>query len=1080
MNMKDIVTSDLKLEDNGLDVSLDDLQLEDSSELSLDSLQLEDSSELSLGDLQLESTPELTLEDLDSTFNNSLKLDNNSDEISLNYNSNLSSDDLRIEPMSNDIDLTTEPNKIDLGIELSADNIRQEADINLISVDDLAYDLTLEGEEEISLDTGIETQEQNDHSEENTVIDISQQRSDAIAKHRLNNKPSVALEFISESYNSARELISEYVLSAVMQNNNLDKEMKQIKAELFSKKPDIDTAVYSVLLDCHRAYNDYVALNGKTVPLANVNLLQIYPTILQNVPVKIYESLKGKVSRDVNGNPCLVLKDLIGDSFLLLECLNHLRSYDDIENRISNKNKSLSEKSNTIRYYFVLKTLKDYRVPKGESCYVEQILIDKNNTNFVCGDCGETSRATQDFMSIGYLPYGGKTNSEYYKLFALPGINKCSHCGKLNILSKREIKEVMKYCNTRDMKEMFKQFKSTSELLAPKFNVTRLTLSAEELEDLLPGRFEVSLVSDENDNLMDLSDDFENAVKRYRDLIKYFKTSLANNPSVIEPVIEDVIHENGSNPSVTCCVNSSMDNFTKIVATILGREYATIKDNAVKSLLHFISDSPLYQILSRRVMLTKQAKLESYRALDIKDRLDLNERIVVYKSLLLDFDEYYSKCFDKIGNIIIEESQILEYLQLAKDRLQKSYDNDVKERDRVLSELKNLTRLYAYVPVSQVTYINSEIIENLCYSQEFREFLSNTTNLMILNSLSAEFMQYWLGQTESKIKTNVNKIINDALSQESLNKCIENLIKALRVLVRDALLFKQTDFTVTGVTDSTEFLKLSKLKEFFINYDEFNLKVAINNCRFIADEQYNRSLYKPFRDLYSEFSTEARQFVEKHGTTDLERLIYYFGDQFSREEIESSYTPQFANLRVKAILKRKDGENFSEFIFRVNSYDSSVNEEIYRELNYDFYNEFRKHISVVNTGSLLYVYYINYTFNLKSTLLFGDIISQMSECRCEDLLHVFSIDELLANKLVSDVYYSLHLNSIDYKKIKVDTILTSMVYVDQDLNDILLERLSVSDKIKQLTESEELFLNGIKYMPREFIDEVYEFYSFRG
>lgn len=1074
--MKDIATNDLKLEDDNVELSLDNLQLENSDELSFD-------------DLQLEDTKELSLDDLDKAFNSnntdeedSLQLEDDSDEISLDIGtSENSSSTLKVDTGKDDIDLEPNPvSKIDLGIELSGDNIRQETDINSISVDDIAYDLTLEGEEEVNLDVADNATEQDNINEEDKVVDITQQRADAITKHRLSNKPATALSYIDELYSNARELISDYVLSAVMQNNSLDKEIKQFKAELFAKKPDIDTAVYTVLLQCHSAYNEYVRTHGKTVGLANINLFQIYPNILQNVPVKIYESLKDKVSQDANGNPCLVLKDLIGDSFLLLECLNHLRSYDDIETRISNKNKSLSEKINTIRYYFVLKTLRDYVSVTGDSCYVEQILIDKNNTSFVCGNCKETSKAIRDFIVVGYLPYGGRTNTDYYKLFALPGVNKCSHCGKLNILSKREIKEVMKYCNTKDMKEMFKQFKSTSELLAPKFNVTKLTLSAEELDEILPGRFEVSLADKDNEDIFDLSDDFENAVKRYRDLIKYFKTSISNKPIIEEAVSNEVILQEGMCVNHTNHMSSALDSFTKIVSTILGREYATIKDNAVKSLLNFISDSPLYNILSRRTLLSKYAKLESYRVLKIKDKLDTNERMVAYRALLLDFDEYYAKCFDKEGKPIVNEEVILEYLETAKERVQNSFNNDIQERNRVLGELKDLTRLYAYVPVSQVTYINSEIIENLCYSQEFREFLCETTNLMILNSLSAEFMQYWLGQTESKIKTNVNKIINDALSQESLNKCIENLIKALRVSVRNALLFKQTDFTVTGVTDSTDFLKLSKLKEFFNNYDEFNLKIAIHNSRFIADEQYNRTLYKPFRDLYNHFSTEARQFVEKHGTTDLERMIYYFGDQFTVEEIEKSYTPQFANLKVKAILKRKDGENFNEFIFRVNSYEPSMQDEIYKDLNYKFYNEFRKFITVVNTGSLLYVYYINYTFNLKSTLLFGDIISQMKDCRCEDLLHVFNIDELLANKLVSDVYYNLNLNSIDYKKIKVDTILTSMVYVDQDLNDILFERLSVSDKIKQLTESEEIFLNGVKYMPREFIDEVYEFYTFRG
>lgn len=1074
--MRDLKTNDLQSEDNN-EISLDDLQLENTEELSLDELQLENAEELSLEDLDKAFTPKEQLDDslqLEDTFNE-LSLEPVEPEISL--------DNFKIDTYNgNNTSLEESTPKIDLGIPLSETNIRQESDINSISVDDIAYDLAFESkenEEEISL-TPNEGEISNIDEEEKKPVDLFQQRVDAILKHRVNNKPAVALEYIKESYCSARELVSEYILSSVVQNNSMDKEMKQFQAELFAKKPDIDTAVYSVLLDCHRAYNDYVSSHGSIDRLTNVNLIDIYPTILQDMKDKVYESIKDKITTDSNGHKCLMLKDLIGDSFLVLECMNHLKSYDDIENRITSRNKQMSTTRNSICSFLSTKTLGEYRVPKGESCYVEQITIGKNETKFVCGSCKETSIATKDFMSVGYVPYGGRTNSEYYKIFPLPGINICSHCGRLNILSKREIKEVLKFCNTKEMKELFKQFKSTSELLAPRFNVTKLTLSAEELDELLPGRFEMSLDNGEDNDTYELSDDFAEAVKRYRDLIKYFKTSISNKPIIDEIDTVDGITFNSDSHEHVLSVSSSIDNFTKIVTTILGREYATIKDNAVKSLLNFISDSPLYSILSKRNLLSKYARLQSYCVLDMKDKLDTHERMVIYKSLLSDFDEYYVKCFDKEGNAITDEQTIIEYLNILKEKVQNSYDYDTQERDRVLNELKNLTRLYAYVPISQVTYINSEIIENLCYSSEFREFLCETTNLMILNSLSVEFIQYWLGQTESKVKTNVNKIINDALSQANLNKSLENLIKALRVIVRNALLFEQTDFTVTGITDSTDFLKLSKLKEFFINYDEFNLKVAINNIRFIIGEQYNRTLYKPFRDLYNQFGTECREFVEKYGTGDIERMIYYFGDQFTLEEIEKSYTPQFANLKIKAILKRKEDEDFKEFIFRVNSYDPSSDDEIFRDLNYNFYDKFKKQIAIVNTGSLLYVYYINYTSNLKATLLFGDIINQMKNCRCEDLLHVFNIDELLANKLVSDVYYDLNLNSIDYKKIAVDTILTSMVYTDQDLNDILFEKFPTSDKIKQLTESEELFLNGVKYMPREFIDKVYEYYTFRG
>ncbi|MDY4720814.1 MAG: hypothetical protein SO297_02580, partial [Clostridium paraputrificum] len=60
--MKDIATNDLKLEDDNVELSLDNLQLEDSDELSFD-------------DLQLEDTKELSLDDLDKAFNS-----NNTDE----------------------------------------------------------------------------------------------------------------------------------------------------------------------------------------------------------------------------------------------------------------------------------------------------------------------------------------------------------------------------------------------------------------------------------------------------------------------------------------------------------------------------------------------------------------------------------------------------------------------------------------------------------------------------------------------------------------------------------------------------------------------------------------------------------------------------------------------------------------------------------------------------------------------------------------------------------------------------------------------------------------------------------------
>ena len=866
----------------------------------------------------------------------------------------------------------------------------------------------------------------------------------------------------------------------------------------------------------------------KPEDILEVDLYKLVPDLEYHIPDIAKQRIAIRNKSNPNGPKVATLYEVIDSEIIYGEIINHFSKfieckYEDAQ-MVSANNSNIATLANKYmtQYAYAPEFLRNMNLSEEDikAVYVEKVNLATNK--FVCGCCGEENELKVPFYRVLIIPGKLAGNDvgnvrDTSTILNIPAMNDCKHCGAINMLSEKEVKRLERAFRRAHDREELDKFRTRNLELCSGFTVTSYTFGSEMLADILPNVFDLVEETEVDEEETTTVVDYTEALKHYREMKEYFKNAvisktISNNvekeiavDDTFEQIMGEVHHSKYTETGYEINRRHNLDTLVKVIAGILGRKFKDLKQDAVSSLLKYIGEGSLYNKLSFRntkrlegIILSKDI-LKYFDGLSEADRNILCERVC--DALSINPKEY----LDADGKIIQEKYS--EFIAVANEnfsRLEQEHIKYIKDSEKLIDNLKDLEKLYSFIPISKANVIKKEVYEDLFYDERIVNFIDETSNLMILNHLAIDFASLW--KSRMKSTNRIKEITNIANDKQQIADKLNDFLTGIDDDWRDhvggysltrqekvdlGVLSKIGNFLCKEKINTNNLYKLSSIKDNLINYDEFKLRNAIKNCDFILGNEFDTWLLKPIRDLVGDEIQSCTEFTNKYGTTSLDRFKYIFRNLFTPEEIEEDYEDFFENTTLEFLVPRKDGESFKDYMERYIDIDwDKLPISEYHLIDNSYAKHFESKLAVVYACPLLYLAFSTMARELGTFIFMSDLLYFILNEPIDKILFTFKIDIEVANRLLS-TSTDYHLDKdIDYRKIELDSWLMTIVYLDDHLNSLILANDDIDEldtgltgdeaKIQSLVSDMDILEEGMRHINKGVIDLLNEYYSPRG
>lgn len=831
--------------------------------------------------------------------------------------------------------------------------------------------------------------------------------------------------------------------------------------------------------------------------------------------------------------------DLLGNEWQIIRLISRLK--DEMKNMnciITNENATKNILSG-IRTQIVRKYTPDTfkRKERGKElnyCYVDKLSINGTNETFICGHCHEKSKTELPFYSLGILPFQGqdKNKGNVYQAIDIPASNICEHCGCRNILTVEEVRRLSN-ATIKMQKALMDGYAKASSASCSSFAMTRYhgskdlilatlpNLEEQDEEEFIDDLDEVATDKDLESNKVS-NDNIDDAHKRYRDMIAYFKDNVDYGakptihtiPEVVglddianKKFINNVDLEENNKVYQTPVFKSNLTNLAKIIAGVTGSKYKDLKYNAVNSIIMHIKDSKLYKDLCYT---NTEGQVIATKSKDIKDyleQLESEEQVKVISTLCGMIDYKYEDIVDiQINKVKINElPKFKDAIAKYFDKLQDLADKSVAKRNQLLNDLKSNIRLYAFVPLANIPVITGA--EELLYDHDFIEFLNETADMMVIMNLSEKFLKYWktiLGKSNSnsfKQLADINSLNNFTYAEKILTKTkIMQFEPRFPKVQKEDLLLQM--FTLLQGIDLEQLAKLDGVRQAYESDDIFTLmnkiesiNVMESTCATANGERYtyDTAIFKPVREMITDLLPVAREFIEKYGRSDSDRLKYYLGSIFTEEEINSVDARRYKNMKLNVLIDKNEGESVTAYLKRLNAVLNKTDVKDLKYFKSDYQEKVDKWEVVIIGANLPLMFFENTVKQIKEVMTAIDLLYQIMQRDINKMIEIMRVPKSLANKLIAQEGYiqqGFNKRELDAKNYLIKSIYLIDAFnftgnlADLDIaNDNADATLSMGDsdedRIKAIISDASEFEKATKHLPREVVKLINEFYTIR-
>lgn len=983
---------------------------------------------------------------------------------------------------------------LDLGVDDSVFDLVARLDVDLTNIDSAVFDLELDDDLDVDLfglDTENSSVSETDINTYRTAEYLPASASLVLNSHRL-TEVVFPLLLPSGSFNileDFRTMIADALVPKDSEAIN-DSAILAITSKLIMKLVSGDHL------------QDMTAKD-----ILNLNLFDFYSDIVYDV----CEVYKLSCSKDVEKfkspdfpqeKKVLSLAELIDNEYtkLLLyrrigECIAAYNR--KIASAIDEQNKKLKVIHTTLESNISIEHGEEY-------CFTGEVNLNENT--FKCGHCGKESPLVRPYIEflilhhtsslvhpgdaisnlLGSLIHSKSINGNYFFIY---NSNHCSECQHDNILSYSEQKELTEYLTTlleqssiKTLSSMLKEYNKYIGLSLYRFSNMQLTYK-------LPGVFTYDVGSEEQDvvSLETSYNDFDSAVARYLKFLGYLKEFSGSNldfavtdedvsnltrlgtetidkeTSVVvsAPTIHEYIPRNLLDTSSLGTMEVSEDVIrnsqliAKCLCNTLSNSYEILKRDAIYSLVDYIKTTPLKKIIyfkSRFLELSACciANVDEFFSsfYGSNDTMDILEDTARFFNINLEGYISDGKFNDDLLNKFKEEIRVA--LNASEQRYKAILD--ISQRCK---ELTDLSYLYSYLPIRKNIAVDD--IEMYLYG-DFNDFIDYTTNLMIIRKLSSPYYDVIVSMedlnTNKSLKITVNtfkKLLNTA--DPDKQKTIDGVLELFRLKYHKAN-GKSSDFfhSISDIIFNNFQVSAKTLRPFtkvyssYILGDRFNINNSIAECESIFEKPFEYP-YNVFNFVVS-FLSSAREFVREHGSTEVDRLYYYLGNEFTYEEIEKSFSSKYNTVTFSFIPTRLEGESLRDYIYRYTQLEEDPDYIPNNTVDMSFIHSFDEYIPELCCIGLPYSFILNNgDIDIGKVDFMFDLLYFSCFTSEGEVYTSLNLPKDWVSGLGQVNNPDLKLNKIDFNQVACEILAESTLYPSLPLN-ILKSDMDVSSKTK--------------------------------
>lgn len=587
--------------------------------------------------------------------------------------------------------------------------------------------------------------------------------------------------------------------------------------------------------------------------------------------------------------------------------------------------------------------------------YVRKIILGKNEQSFVCGDCGKKSEIKIPFVKFFFF----NSSEGYTYNEPVMGINKCTHCGKMNTLTGVELKEIRKLRDERmmDARQISNILDNLSSplhgALIPGIDIYEAVLQEryanledDNLEELPIEHESVEEALDSNGNISPLAREYIEAIEEFRraelfyteksgrELSTEVKAQLSRcSYQITVENSKQVAKETGEKYKVVnvqlASNSSSIERFIKVACNILYKNYNTEKRNAILSLINYLNTSNIGYYLDNKNINELNAIYNSLDNLNYycntskqnpsdkaeAEEILLNRLTVLNKTGNFDLD-YMQEEFNKIDPNFIEQ--------------EKSKYDTIK--GLIISEIYANSNLYSCIPITNFETTNISRIIPYISDTEIWEMVLYISNLMIVNNLAEDLITKKVLPTSGDAQGRGRLLEQTSSASRSLQNALFSLYKSGNNSELERNL--KCVCSAGKYLYIEDLLPMGALRDSILYEDEFAFYNAIYDLGNVRELEIKE--VATIKEIIDEYYNDAEKFVEKYGSDNYSKWLYIYGLQFNENEIDEDLINPSLKMYRNLIPKRKDGESFKDYVARQKDLTDNLldtNTKLFKPLN---------------------------------------------------------------------------------------------------------------------------------------------------
>ena len=1056
-------------------------------------------------------------------------------DIDIDVDTNMDMDiDIDVEPSSNlenveELNIDVEPSNTNQDLDIEVEPIETDTSLDITKVvSNLSVGVFDEESEELEIETYVddifsESNMMEDYDEleieaqplldsQEVVKESEEERQERLLNTKIRKWQKLRENVdIEENKEQLEEMLDEASIELKNYINNIHSTLSlDYEAEVTSVDTDnVSREYFELLRHWFKAkYLEHITSNLTYTP--EQFLEDDIKTDLLNLGSRIDLHLRNYV----NSQPRFTPMNLLSNEYAIQQLVKTLNDEIDKTNLVSvNSDRRKSERSSLV-ISLTQQYLPNNFNEDAEYTLVNQVILE-DKESFVCGKCGEESVATDPFFLLGVIPLRAEVGNKIrqHKVARIPGANKCPHCGAINTLTVDEVNELATKLEKLNANNIDK-FVDASKAFCSGFKFTRYRGNSNFLYNTLPHIYAKVDYTSEEVVEQDYDADLGEAYLRYIKLLKFFRNGLKLNKNLntfvpyeelTSKTAEKAPQANILNPTVfkEYVFNSSgeynLKQLVKILCSCVGKCYATIKHNAENSLLNAIINSPYYDKICYTKSISSELASESKDIVKYMDDLDEENLVQIMTDFAIRYGIDTSKYIkdDKVIRSELDNFKQLMSSTFENCRLQS--EQLKKERESVISQLLDNIRLLSFTPIVSLSFINESLVNELLVDERLVRFINMTSDLMILNDISTEVLDFLEPNLPSKVNNaferikegnfiSTEKYIQVLVSEFNIVSFARGLNKSVKTSVLKSM------FTCFRGLDYESLSYLDKIRKSYEENDEFNFFKNVHECASnVILHSLVTPIFNPISKALITLSPIAEDFVSNYGSSDIDRIYYYVGDKFSREEIEANAIKAYSSVNFNKQVERKDGESFVNYMIRLTNINKIKDESEVVKFKNKYLDKCSNYAVVLSSCNLptLFLNTFGKPFNLTLTII--EVFYQLMLKDLGSILNALHIDAGLANKL-SEVE-ECDVTAKSQKALYAKIALRNLFYLDTAFNitgdntkliseeslsgggeldlDIDVERF-----IKLATEDLERFESATRHIPQEVKNVIYEHYSF--